>query len=92
MNNYKLTVAEEWKNIENAIPRDKASTVEIVEFGLRASGSQAQWVIARRLEVLREVALQLVEQLVEEGWEIDPINLQLIDVEMEVKSKKRLTL
>jgi hypothetical protein len=68
------------------------STVALVEFGLRDGGTLAEYHLANRLQRLREIALQLVNDLVEDGQAqtIPDDFLYSIDVEIEALVRKRL--
>ena len=90
---YNLTsIREEIPRNDDTLTSD-ASTVDMVESGLRSMGTDNEYHMANRMQKLRCVALELVQQLECEGYNnLDPLLLQLIDIEVEVKSKKRLTL
>lgn len=92
MSKYELTeVTEEAPDTFSELASEDP-TADMVEYGLRSGCTDAEYHLANRLQKLRCVALELATQLDEEGYMLDTLLLNLIDVEVEVKSTKRLTL
>lgn len=93
MSTYNLTPhVESRKDIFDGRTADNMTTVDLLEYGLRDGCTDAEYHLANRLHKLRRIALELIEVLDEEGLSIDLNYLHLIDTEIEVTGKKRLTL
>jgi len=67
------------------------TTAGLVEYGLRHCGLDSEYHLAIRLQQMRELALQLVIDSLEEGHAISDSTLKLIDVQREVKETKRFS-
>jgi len=67
------------------------TTAGLVEYGLRHCGLDSEYHLALRLQQMRELALQLVIDSLEEGHAISDSTLKLIDVQREVKEMKRFS-
>ena len=67
------------------------TTAGLVEYGLRHCGLDSEYHLAIRLQQMRELALQLVKDSLEEGHAISDSTLKLIDVQREVKELKRFS-
>ncbi len=93
MGKYNLTATTEGLKLssESEIDED-TSTSSMLQYGLRNMCTDTEYHLANRLNKLRCVALELIVQLDEDGYKIDPLLLQYIDVEVDVVTKKRLTL
>lgn len=90
MSKYNLTPIEHaGAAVEDDVYRN--GTADLVNYGLRHGGTQAEYDLAIRLQELREMAFELVEQEIEEGYPISDSMLALLDTEKEVMAKERLT-
>jgi len=92
MSIYELTEAKEVKSRVEVTLNGDGPTADLVEYGLRDGGGDAEYFLAARLQKLRCVAIELIQRLEEEGYMVDPLHLSLIDIQAEIKSTKRLTL
>jgi hypothetical protein len=68
------------------------STANLVNHGLREGGTQAEYDMALRLQDLREACMDMVSQMKSEGYPVSEDHLKLMDVQMEVLAKERLTM
>ena len=69
----------------------KSDTVSLVEYGLRDGGILSEYDLATRLEELRGVALDLANDLRENGMHVSSKQMQLIDVLAEKTVEERIS-
>ena len=91
MSKYNLTPLENFDGSEQTDDEYNNGTADLINYGLRHGGTQAEYDLALRLQELRELAFELVEQEIEEGHPISDHMLALLDTEKEVMAKERLT-
>ena len=70
---------------------EDTTTAGLVEYGLRSGCLDSEYYLALRLQALRELALQLAIDTIEEGNAISDTALKLIDVERDVIETKRFS-
>ena len=88
---YNLTPIDiDGKKVEDDVYNN--GTADLVNYGLRHGGTQAEYDLAVRLPEIRELAFELVEQEIEDGQPISDSMLALLDTEKEVMAKERLTM
>lgn len=91
MNNLKLAPVEEAVK-DLADDEYGASTVDILTYCLRDHCTEAEYLLAGRTQELREIALALVIQILEDGGEVPARVLQVIEVTRDVVTQETISL
>jgi len=91
MNNLKLApVVEAVKDLgDNEFG---ASTVEILTYCLRDHCTEAEYLLAKRTQELREIALELVIEIFEDGGDVPARILQVIEVTRDIVTQETISL
>jgi hypothetical protein len=76
--------------VEFADEVEDYTTAGLVQFCLRNGCTDAEYHLALRAQKLREIALEMATEIIEEGGEVKEDYLRLIDVHADVATRKRL--
>jgi len=89
MKNLRLTPVKDCAILNSNL--EDTTTAGLIEFGLRQGGLDSEYHLANRLQSIRELALELAVQSMEEGYSISDSFLKLLDVQVEVAETKRMS-
>ena len=90
MNNMKLTEVNHSGTVRLDDKYDD-TTADLCDYLLRDCGLQSEYDAGMRIDELRELALKLATALIEDGHTIDPLDLGLIDVQVDSVTTVRLS-
>ncbi len=91
MNNMRLTPCDSAGVKNRSDDEYDDTTTDLQEYLWRDGGIQSEWDAANRMQQLREVALKLAQALLDEGCNVDPLDLSTIDVMVDTVKSVRLS-